>query len=205
MSDAVGDKKASDAGASEERPGAPVPAPPPRALRPAVLGLMAAATAVSAQLVIPFWPVPFTLQTAVTALAGLILPPVEACGAMLVYLGMGAVGLPVFAGLKGGIGVFEAPTGGFLVSFPLQAALTSWVSRRRGGMGLWDHMLAVLAGMVVVYGLGGAWLGYKLGRGAAAVGAILAPFLPGALVKAAFTAELYRRLAGRLPPPYRRG
>lgn len=198
-------KKALDAGASEERSGGPAPLVAPRGLRPAALGLMAAATAVSAQLVIPFWPVPFTMQTVVTALVGLVLPPGEALAAMMVYLAMGIVGLPVFAGLKGGIGVFLAPTGGFLAAFPLQAALTSWVSRWRGGMGFGDHAWAVAAGMGVVYAVGGAWLGFWIGAAPGKVLAILGPFLPGALVKAAFTAELYRRLAPRLPGPYRRG
>ena len=65
--------------------------------------------------------VPMTLQTLVIPLAGLILGPLDGFVATLLYILLGIVGLPVFSGFTGGIGIVMGATGGFIVSFPLMA------------------------------------------------------------------------------------
>jgi biotin transport system substrate-specific component len=181
----------------------PSPLPPP-AFRLAAGALCAAATAVSAQLLLPLSTVPITMQTAATGLAGLILPPGEAAMAMAVYLGLGAAGLPVFAGFQGGFEVLLGPRGGFLWAFPAQAALTSWLFRRSTGLGTTWMVLSLAAGLVVLY-LGG-WLGLQLLAGfpARAAAAVLVPSLPFSVPKLVLTVLVYRAVAPRLPPPYRR-
>ena len=69
--------------------------------------------------------VPITLQTFAVALCGFILPLPYAAVAVVVYLAVGAVGLPVFAGFRGGLSVLASATGGFLVGFIPMAALSA--------------------------------------------------------------------------------
>ena len=86
------------------------------------VALMAALTAVGAQLTIPVSPVPFTLQVPVVVLSGLLLGPRYGALAQVVYLVMGAVGIPVFAGFSATDALF-GPTAGYLISYPLAAAV----------------------------------------------------------------------------------
>lgn len=91
-----------------------------------LISISAALIAVCSWISIPLGPVPFTLQT-----LGILAVMLTAGGrrgtiAVLVYLALGAVGVPVFAGFKGGIASFAGPTGGFLVGF-LISALVYWL------------------------------------------------------------------------------
>ena len=69
--------------------------------------------------------VPITLQTLTVMLAGCVLGPVRGFSAVSLYLALGAVGLPVFAEHSSGIGVFTGPSGGYLLAFPLAAAVVA--------------------------------------------------------------------------------
>ncbi len=80
--------------------------------------IFAAIIAVLAQISIPLpGGVPLTLQTLGIMLAGIILGAKKGCISVIIYILLGAVGLPVFAGFKGGISSVFGPTGGFIVSF----------------------------------------------------------------------------------------
>ena len=97
------------------------------------VGLTIAIMAVSAWVTVPLGPVPFTLQMFAIVFAVAVLKPREAIAAMAGYLILGAVGLPVFSGMRGGLGILAGPTGGFLwgsffgvaVAAPLLHALRS--------------------------------------------------------------------------------
>lgn len=130
---------------------------PPRDL--ALAGLFAALTAVGAKLMIPLGPVPFTLQPLVVYLCGVLLRPRLALMAQVVYLGVGLLGLPVFA-YGGGPGYVLNPTFGFLVGFVLGAWAISLVVHGHGGKACgWGRLLAGLTlGMAVVYACGVAGL-----------------------------------------------
>lgn len=78
------------------------------------VGLTIAIMAVSAWVTVPLGPVPFTLQMFAIVFAIVVLKPREAIIAMAGYLLLGAVGLPVFSGMRGGLGILAGPTGGFL-------------------------------------------------------------------------------------------
>ena len=136
-------------------------------LRFAVLaGLMAAITAVCSLIAVPnpFAPgVPFTLQVFAVCLAGLVLPPRWAFAAEAVYLFLGVIGLPVFAGGAAGAGVLFTLTGGFLWSYPLAAAVCSAVS----GRAYWRLVAGGIVAIVVIYAIGFAGMvefGHEIGR-----------------------------------------
>ena len=128
------------------------------------VALMAAVTAVAAQIAIPlpFSPVPFTLQVPAVVLSGFLLGPRHGALAQAIYVLVGAVGVPVFAGFKGGLGVIFGPTGGYLVSYPLAAAVAGLAayavvrsSRRRA---LTSSLLWGVAALAVIYAIGAGWL-----------------------------------------------
>ena len=91
-----------------------------------LISVSAALIAVCSWISIPLGPVPFTLQTLGILAVMLTTGGRRGTIAVLVYLALGAVGVPVFAGFKGGIASFAGPTGGFLVGF-LVAALVYWM------------------------------------------------------------------------------
>ena len=83
--------------------------------------LFAALTAAVAwfKIPLPFTPVPITLQTLAVLLSGAVLGSYYGALSMIIYLIVGAIGLPVFAGGSSGIGVLLGPTGGYLLSYPI--------------------------------------------------------------------------------------
>lgn len=80
----------------------------------AFIGLTIAIMAVSAWVTVPLGPIPFTLQMFAVTFAIVVLKPQEAIAAIVGYLLLGAIGVPVFSGMRGGVGVLAGPTGGFL-------------------------------------------------------------------------------------------
>lgn len=108
-------------------------------------------------------PVPITLQTFAVLLCGAVLGARRGALAALLYLAVGAAGLPVFAGGAGGLGVFAGPSAGYLVSYPLAAGLCGLLverlPRRVLGRGtVWVFVAAMLSSAVFVHGLGMAGL-----------------------------------------------
>jgi biotin transport system substrate-specific component len=153
--------------------------------------LMAAVTAVAAQITIPlpFSPVPFTLQVLAVILSGLLLGPRYGALAQAIYVLVGAVGVPVFAQFSGGLGVVLGPTGGYLLSYPLGAALAGLAARAAANAthrraALWASLFWGCAGLVVIYALGATWLAVatQLPFAAALAQGVL-PFVPFDLIK----------------------
>jgi biotin transport system substrate-specific component len=87
-------------------------------------------TAISAQIAIPVQPVPFTLQTMFVVLAGAFLGAKNGAYSQLLYLAIGAVGMPVFANGSLGIAVLFGPSGGYLLAFPVAAYLTGLLIKK---------------------------------------------------------------------------
>lgn len=85
----------------------------------AFIGLTIAIIAVSAWITVPLGPIPFTLQMFAITFAIVVLQPREAIAAICGYLLLGALGVPVFSGMRGGLGVLAGPTGGFLWGYIL--------------------------------------------------------------------------------------
>lgn len=131
-----------------------------RGLAPQDITRAAAAVAllaVSAWVTVPLGPVPFTLQTMALTFVLVALPGREAVLAVVVYVLLGAVGAPVFSGMRGGVGVLFGPTGGFILGFVLAALVAALVRRSLDASPARDVLVAVLT-IVCSHGVGVAWL-----------------------------------------------
>lgn len=121
------------------------------AKRVARAGVITALLAVSAQVMLPLGPVPFTLQTLVLAMVPAVLDPATSVFTVLAYVVLGTVGLPVFAGFNGGIGALAGPTGGFLWGFVLGCALAGALAKVLDGrIGAYPRALVCAAALVLV-------------------------------------------------------
>lgn len=167
--------------------------------------LLAALIGAVAPISIPIGPAPITLQVLFVFLAGIVLGPVWGAVSMLLYLMAGAVGAPVFAGMSAGIGVLVGETGGYLLSYPIAAALIGLFVHR--GPDLRDPaevslpvlVGALAAGVVVIYWLGTAYMAWVLEL--EIVEAIMlgvVPFIPGELLKMIAAIAIVR--SGRIKP-----
>ncbi len=113
-------------------------------------GVFAALTAVLSQLSLPMPSgVPITLQTFAVALYGFLFSPSQALKTTLVYLACGAVGLPVFGMMRGGISVLTGPTGGFLWGFLFYALFCSLPFRHTAA-----RLLSGMGGLLICHFLG---------------------------------------------------
>ncbi len=154
--------------------------------------LMAALTAVGAYIHIPIGPVPIVLSTLFVLLSGLLLGSRWGLVSMALYLLVGAIGIPVFAGGKGGLVHFFGPTGGYLLGYVLASWITGFISERSRGILIWE-ILAVIAGSLTIYGLGVPWL--KIATQISWPKALMlgmVPFLIGDAVKASVALMLAR-------------
>lgn len=154
--------------------------------------LMAALTAVGAYIHVPIGPVPIVLSSLFVLLAGLLLGSRWGLASMGLYLLVGAIGIPVFSGGRGGFAHFFGPTGGYLFGYVLASWVVGFISERSHGFIIMD-IFAVVVGSLVIYGLGVPWLKMVTQMSwprALMVGAI--PFLIGDAVKASVAIILAR-------------
>ena len=164
-----------------------------RTPRTRALGIILAAgvLALASQfaLPIPGTPVPITLQPLVVVLAGLLLGPADAAAAMVIYLVAGIAGLPVFAPIGApGIARLLGPTGGYLLAYPIAAALAGRLGA--GKQSYATRALAAAAGILVLYVGGLAQLAVLSGSLARAALLGVVPFVAADAVKALVAAAL---------------
>lgn len=163
-----------------------------------------ALVALSAQLTVPFWPVPLTAQTFAVLLVGTALGPIRGALSLALYLIVGVAGLPIFADGNSG-SLFALTSGGYIVGFIAAAALTGWLARRAWDRRIVGMFVTFLAGSATIYLFGLAWLYFSLQNLGPTVwheamgfqtllgatfGAGLFPFLLGDVVKAIVAALL---------------
>ena len=158
--------------------------------------LCAAIICVLAPLSVPAGPVPVSLATFAVLFSAFFLGGKWGTAAVGIYLLLGAVGLPVFAGFAGGFEKLAGPTGGYLVGYlPLaliSGGLYSLLGKKKTGAARFLlMMLAAVLGTVVLYTLGTAWFCHVMKRTVwEALALCVIPFLPGDLAKAAAAALL---------------
>lgn len=144
--------------------------------------------------------IPFTLQTFGVFLAVAVLGGKRGSLAVLTYLLLGAVGLPVFSGFTGGIGVLLGNTGGYLVGF-LFAALTVWLLECFPCPKKWLLPLAMVLGLLVCYATGTLWFLAVYGRNTGDIGLLTVlswcvfPYIIPDLMKIGLALTLRKRLA----------
>ena len=134
---------------------------------------------------------------------------------LIVYILLGAVGVPVFAGFKGGLGVLAGPTGGYIIGYLAAAFLTGLLvelvftktgtdSGQRSAKSSTSRfigiILAMIAGLAACYALGTAWFMISTGTGlGAALISCVIPFLPGDAAKIIVGALLVQKLRPAIP------
>jgi biotin transport system substrate-specific component len=157
------------------------------AIRAASVLFITALTAAAAQISIPlpFTDVPFTFQPMVVLIGALALGPRLGLASQVLYLAAGIAGLPVFAAsatLPPGAARLLGPTGGYLMSYPFAALLTGYLGARGFDRRYLTSVLAMLAGLVVIFVGGVLWLALLAGLQAALATGFY-PFIVADLVK----------------------
>jgi biotin transport system substrate-specific component len=140
-------------------------------------------TAVAAQVSIPlpFTPVPFTFQPMVVLVGGLALGARLGMSSQILYLALGMAGLPVFAAspiLPPGVARLLGPTGGYLMSYPFAACLAGYLAERGFDRRYTTSVVAMSAGLAVIFLVGVSWLGFVVQPSRGVAGALAAGFYP---------------------------
>ena len=146
--------------------------------------LFGAVTAAGAYLIIPFPLVPITLQTLFLNLAAALLGGRLGALSQVVYILLGIIGLPVFAGGKGGIGVLIGPTGGYLIGFVVAAYVIGRLIEIKERAGFIWMACSMVVGLIIIYLLGVTQLSFVANltlKKAITVGVL--PFLIGDALK----------------------
>ena len=165
----------------------------------AYIGLFAVVIAICSWISIPTV-VPFTLQTFAVFLAVAVLGGKRGTLAVIVYVLLGAVGLPVFSGFKGGIGVLLNTTGGYIIGFVF-SALVMWAFEKSFGKKTWALILSMVLALAVCYAFGTVWfmIVYAKNVGAVGLSAVLGwcviPFIIPDLTKITLAFILSNRIS----------
>jgi biotin transport system substrate-specific component len=168
------------------------------------VALFSALTAVGAiiSVPLPFSPVPITLQTMFTYMAGAILGGYLGALSQLIYILIGVSGLPIFAGGNAGFTVLIGPTGGYLVGFVAAAFVVGKMTEAKENPGLLWLLICMVVGTVIIYAFGVIQLMNWLKIGVVeAVFVGVAPFIAGDLLKmfvAAYMSHLIRKMLPEL-------
>lgn len=165
-----------------------------------MIGVLTAVIVIMAQISIPMpLGVPMTMQTFAITLAAIVLGSKKSALSTLVYLLLGAVGIPVFANFSGGLGCLVGPTGGFLFSFPIMAYIIGLGVEMKSKSNVLFITLLV-AGTIVNYIIGTAFFCALTGNSVAVgLGACVIPFIPTSIIKAILATVLGLAIKKRLP------
>lgn len=161
--------------------------------------MFGALTALGAFIIIPLQPVPISLQSLFCGLAGILLGARTGALSQIVYILLGIIGLPVFAGGKAGLGTLLGPTGGYLLGFIAAAFVIGKLIEKKPDAGIAWLGTALLAGNLVIYACGVLQLSIIADLSllkSILVGVV--PFLPGDLLKIAAAALIGKKLRPQL-------
>lgn len=143
---------------------------------------------------LPFSPVPIVLADFFAMLAGLFLGAAWGIASVGLFLFLGVLGLPVFSGGKAGLPVLFGPTGGFLLGYLVAVLVIGFISGK-GKSSFLKDLIALIAGNIVLYGMGVPWLKFAVKTScekALAMG--LLPFIPGLIIKIIVALALIKTL-----------
>jgi biotin transport system substrate-specific component len=168
------------------------------------IGVFSALTAIGAFISIPIGPVPISLQTFFVLLSGIILGSKKAMLSQIVYVLLGLIGLPIFAGFTGGLQTIFKPSFGFVISFIVASYLTGRISEKNKNSV--KHMsIAVIVGSLVMYIIGLPYMYYILNIMLSKnlniiqimkIGMFM--FIPGDTIKGIIAVLLGKKLQGKL-------
>ncbi|NCC86464.1 MAG: biotin transporter BioY [Clostridia bacterium] len=163
------------------------------------IALLVALMAVCSWVSIPAT-VPFTMQTFAVFCAVGLLGGKRGTIAVAVYILLGLVGVPVFAGFKGGIGALLGVTGGYVIGF-IFVALIYWIITKLFGDKTMVMAIAMFIGLLVCYAFGTAWFVFVYAKGsgsigfAAAFGLCVAPFIVPDIIKIFLSIFVVKRVS----------
>lgn len=162
------------------------------------IGIFAALIAICSWISIPMT-VPFTLQTFAVFLAVFVLGGKRGTIAVIVYILLGAIGMPVFSGFSGGVGILLGTTGGYIIGF-IATALIMWAFEKLMGTGIVSQVISMVLGLIACYAFGTIWFIFVYGRAngpigvATALGWCVIPFIIPDCVKMVLALVLGKRL-----------
>ena len=156
-----------------------------------LLGTALTALAAQVSIPVPGSPVPITGQTFAVLLTAAALGPARGVASQALYVRLGLVGLPVFAGATSGSHVVFGASGGYLIGFIVAAAIVGWGARRGADRSPVRTLFLYALASVVIYVIGTTWLCVDTGMSmSAGIAAGVTPFIPGDIAKALLAAGL---------------
>lgn len=152
--------------------------------------LFAALTAIGALISIPIGPAPITMQLLFTVMSGIFLGANLGALSQILYISMGLIGLPVFAGGIGGFSIIFSPTFGYLIGFIIAAYVIGKILEKKENPSFLKILITSLAGVLLIYAVGYPYLyfiltyvnGVKVTMSGLLKPAVLV-FLPGDFIK----------------------
>ena len=170
-----------------------------RTVELAYIALGTALIAVCAWITVPFT-VPFTMQLFAVYLVLMLLGGRDGTIAIAVYLLLGAVGVPVFSGFRGGFGVLIGMTGGYLFGM-LLIGIVYWIMIKLWKRTIWTELIAFVVGLLLCYAFGTVWFAAVNGEKGffASLLVCVVPFLLPDAAKIALAILLGRKLRPLLP------
>ncbi|MBB2891991.1 biotin transporter BioY [Flexivirga oryzae] len=155
------------------------------------MGVLFVALSAQVAIPLPFTPVPITGQTFAALLVGGAYGAVRSAATIAAYIGVGVIGVPVFADGAHGLSTVLSATGGYLVGMLVAAAIVGAAADRGWDKALFSSILAMFVGSAVIYAIGAGWLAIDLGVGPAkAFDLGVRPFVVGDLLKLALAGAL---------------
>ena len=172
----------------------------------AYIALFVALTAICSWIMIPS-PVPFTLQTFAVFLTCFLLGGKIGSITIIAYIVLGAAGLPVFSGFRGGFGALLGPTGGYIIGFVF-SALVIWLITSVFGKNIYVYIISAIPALLVCYAFGTAWyvLIYTKSTETISIISVLSmcviPYIIPDIIKICLAVFLSSSLKKRLPKEY---
>ena len=145
--------------------------------------------------------VPITAQSLGVMLCGTVLGARRGGLAALLFVALVALGLPLLAGGRGGLGVFQSPSVGFVIGFPVAAFVTGWMMERFTAFStaIAAGIAAIVGGVLVLYAFGITGLMVMLSKGPAEAALLVTAFIPGDVVKAVLAGLITAGIARARP------
>lgn len=165
-----------------------------KTLKITMCALFAALTAICSQIQIPLPQIPINLALFSVCIAGAVLGAAYGALSMIVYVLLGAVGVPVFAGFKGGFAAITGSTGGYIVGYIVCAWVTGIIVKNTKGK-IYQIALAMVVGVALCYVLGTIWFMILSGNPLkVSLGFCVFPFLPGDAIKIILASTISAKL-----------
>ena len=166
----------------------------------ALFAALIAALGLIPQLTLAFG-VPVTAQSLGVMLCGTVLGARRGALAVLLFVLLVALGLPLPAGGRGGLGVFASPTAGFVVGFPFAAFITGLIVEnwRQGPLALVAGVASIIGGIIVLYAFGISGLAWALDKPLSQAAVLVTAFIPGDLIKAVLAGLITASMARARP------